>query len=81
MAMQRNAPELNSATRTLRTRRRDSQDVALCFKVPFEFRRRFKLEALRRNLSMTELLIRATESYLVADAQVTGSVPGNGHEE
>ena len=34
--------------------RREMEGVALGFKVAFEFRRRFKLEAARRNLIMTE---------------------------
>ncbi len=55
------------------TGRREMEGVALCFKVSFEFRHRFKLEAVRRNLSMTELLIRATESYLVVDSEATGA--------
>ena len=37
--------------------------VALCFKVPLKFRRWFKMEALKRDVTMTELLIRAVESY------------------
>jgi len=78
--MDRNAPELNSTTPTTRTRRRDTEGVALCFKVSFEFRHRFKLEAVRRKLSMTELLIRATESYLAADAEHPRPLRANGHE-
>jgi hypothetical protein len=37
--------------------------VALCFKVPLKFRRWFKMEALKRDVTMTELLVRAIESY------------------
>lgn len=69
--MQRSAPELNLKASRARTGRREMEGAALCFKVSFEFRRRFKLEAVRRNLSMTEFLIRATESYLVANSEVT----------
>jgi hypothetical protein len=79
--MERNALDPSSTTSATRTRRRDTEGVALCFKVPFEFRRRFKLEAVRRNLSMTELLIRAAESYLLAEAEQTEPVVrANGHE-
>jgi hypothetical protein len=70
--MQRSALELNPESR-VRTGRREMERVALCFKVSFEFRRRFKLEAVRRNLTMTEFLIRATECYLVADAEAPGA--------
>jgi hypothetical protein len=38
--------------------------VALCFKVPFGFRQWFKLQALRRGLTMTEFLVKATEWYV-----------------
>lgn len=41
----------------------DSHLVALSFKVPFAFRRWFKLQALKRNISMTELLMLCAESY------------------
>lgn len=79
--MQRSALERSRKPESARTDRREMEGVALCFKVPFEFRRRFKLEAVRRNLSMTELLIRATESYLVADSEVTGAAaPPRGRE-
>jgi len=44
--------------------------VALCFKVPLSFRRWFKLQALSRNLTMTEFLIKAVETY-AADAQLS----------
>lgn len=51
---------------------RDNPDlVALCFKVPLKFRRWFKMEALKRDVTMTELLIRAVESY---------ATPGKGDE-
>jgi hypothetical protein len=50
------------------------EGVTLCFKVSFASRRRLKLEAVRRNLSMTELLIHATETYLVADSEATEAV-------
>lgn len=75
--MQRSASELSPQRGTERTRGREIGGVALCFKVAFEFRRRFKLEAARRNLSMIELLIRASESYLVADAEAAGPIPQN----
>jgi len=42
--------------------------VALSFKVPFAFRRSFKLSALQRNLTMTEFLIAAVEAYTAAGA-------------
>jgi hypothetical protein len=75
--MQRSALEPTRKTDPARTGRRRAEDVALCFKVSFEFRRRFKLESVRRNLSMTEFLIRATESYLLAEAQRTEAVAQN----
>jgi len=40
--------------------------VALCFKVPFRFRQWFKLQALREGLTMTDFLIKSTESYVEA---------------
>lgn len=40
--------------------------VALCFKVPFRFRRWFKLQALRQGLTMTDFLVKATEWYVEA---------------
>jgi hypothetical protein len=73
--MQRNSLERNRKPAPERTERRQMEGVALCFKVSFEFRRRFKLEAVRRNLSMTELLIRATDSYLVADSEAIDPSP------
>ncbi len=44
--------------------------VALCFKVPLSFRRWFKLQALSRDLTMTEFLIKAAKPY-AATAEVT----------
>ena len=41
----------------------DTQDVALCFKVPFRFRQWFKLQALNRHLTMTEFLMQAAQWY------------------
>jgi len=41
----------------------DSAGVALCFKVPFPFRQWFKLQALSRNITMTEFLILAARHY------------------
>lgn len=38
--------------------------VALSFKVPFEFRQAFKLQALRRRITMTELLAHAIKTYV-----------------
>jgi hypothetical protein len=38
--------------------------VALCFKVPFKFRQDFKLQSLRRGMTMTELLVFVAESYI-----------------
>jgi hypothetical protein len=46
------------------TKRNSNDSVALCFKVPFEFRQRFKLHALQRSMTMTELLVIAVESYV-----------------
>jgi len=37
--------------------------VALCFKVPLEFRRWLKMEALKRDVTMTGPLVTAPESY------------------
>ena len=77
------APEPSPRRGAEHTGRRETEGVALCFKVAFEFRRRFKMEAARRNLSMTELLIRATENYLVANAEAAGPAPqhhANGQE-
>lgn len=42
---------------------RDPALVALCFKVPLKFRRWFKMEALKRDVTMTELLVMAVENY------------------
>lgn len=42
--------------------------MALCFKVPLKFRRWLKMEALKRDVTMTELLIRALESYATPSA-------------
>jgi hypothetical protein len=52
----------------------DTNCVALCFKVPFQFRQRFKLHALQRSMTMTNLLIRAIESY-VDDDRPAGGAP------
>jgi hypothetical protein len=46
----------------------EGSGVALCFKVPLSFRRWFKLQALSRNLTMTEFLVKAAESYATAAA-------------
>jgi hypothetical protein len=43
--------------------------VALCFKVPLRFRQWFKLQALSRNLTMTEFLVKAAESYSSVDCE------------
>jgi hypothetical protein len=43
--------------------------VALCFKVPLRFRRWFKLQALSRNVTMTEFLIEATQWYSQANIE------------
>ena len=50
--------------------------VALSFKVPFEFRQAFKLQALRRGITMTELLTHAFETYV--DATPIGTSPNTG---
>ena len=44
-----------------------SELVALCFKVPFKFRHEFKMQALQRGMTMTELLAFAVESYVNAN--------------
>lgn len=46
----------------------EGSGVALCFKVPFSFRRWFKLQALSRNLTMTEFLVKAAETYAATAA-------------
>jgi hypothetical protein len=51
----------------------DAVGVALCFKVSFGFRQWFKLQALRRNLTMTEFLITAVQSYAQSGDEVSGS--------
>ncbi|HEY7889572.1 MAG TPA: hypothetical protein VIC29_15220 [Steroidobacteraceae bacterium] len=43
--------------------------VALSFKVPFAFRRWFKLQALKNNISMTELLMLCAESYAESNGE------------
>jgi len=47
--------------------------VSFSFKLPFDFRQQFKLQALRRNMTMTELLVAAIESYIAADPIPTSS--------
>jgi hypothetical protein len=47
-----------------RSERSNKNHAALCFKVPVEFRRWFKRQALQKDMTMTELLILAVESYL-----------------
>jgi len=47
--------------------------VAFSFKLPFDFRQKFKLQALQRNMTMTELLVAAIESYIVANQIPTSS--------
>ena len=49
--------------------------VALCFKVPFSFRQWFKLQAVSRNITMTEFLMQAAQWYSAADS-VRGSSAG-----
>jgi hypothetical protein len=44
--------------------RTDNVLVALNFRVPFEFRQRVKLAATTRDVTMTQLVIMALESYL-----------------
>jgi hypothetical protein len=51
--------------------------VALSFKVPFRFRQWFKLQALSRNLTMTEFLIAAVEWYSEAELEKSPGRPGN----
>lgn len=52
--------------------RQKYNSVALCFKVSFEFRQRFKLYALQRGITMTELLVMAIESH-VAEPRCTAT--------
>jgi hypothetical protein len=60
-------PFLEKSTHSLKPVRisgSDPNSVALCFKVPFNFRQRFKFHALQRGVTMTELLFQAVESYI-----------------
>jgi len=43
--------------RSGKTLRKKSKSVSFSFKLPFEFRQQFKLQALRRNMAMTDLLV------------------------
>ena len=43
--------------------------VSLSFKVPLTFRRWFKRQALERNMTMTELLLEATHTYLGSERE------------
>jgi hypothetical protein len=43
--------------------------VALCFKVPLRFRQWLKLQALSRNVTMTEILIKAAEYYSTSEPE------------
>ena len=56
----------------------EGSGVALCFKVPFSFRRWFKLQALSRNLTMTEFLVKAAETYAASAAAEPGHQLGAG---
>jgi hypothetical protein len=53
--------------------------VALCFKVPFRFRQWFKFQALSRNLTMTEFLIKAAEWY--SEVEVAAAAQKNPHTD
>jgi hypothetical protein len=53
--------------------------VALCFKVPFRFRQWLKLQALSRNLTMTEFLMKAAKWY--SEANTEGSARGAPHTD
>lgn len=46
--------------------------VALSFKVPFAFRHWFKLQALKKDISMTELLMLCAESYAKSNGNSQG---------
>ena len=48
---------------------RSTDLVCLNFKVPLRVRQQFKICAARRNLTMTELLLRLLEDSLTLDAQ------------
>jgi hypothetical protein len=57
-----------SVKSSLEVRRRSAgAGVSLCFKVPFQFRHWFKQQALSRELTMTEFLVLAVESYTNED--------------
>jgi hypothetical protein len=43
--------------------------VSLNFKVPFEFRLRFKMAALREQLTMTEFLLRLVSEHMEAESR------------
>ena len=77
MLMQTRAAHLESSGKSSA---KDAR-VALCFKVPFEFRHWFKLEALREELTMTDFLIKATEWYVQAhrDTSVADNEPVRPH--
>ncbi len=53
-----------SMRRSSHPARTDNVLVALNFRVPFEFRQRVKLAATTRDVTMTQLVIMALESYL-----------------
>jgi hypothetical protein len=46
---------------------RTSSLVCLNFKVPLRVRQQFKIHAARRNMTMTELLLRLLDDFLAAD--------------
>jgi hypothetical protein len=59
-----------SAQSSVEVRRRLADaSVTLCFKVPFRFRQWFMQQALNRELTMTEFLVLAVESYTKGDPE------------
>jgi hypothetical protein len=47
--------------------------VSLGFKVPFEFRRRFKTQAVREGCTMNQLLLRAFDALLARESRTRES--------
>lgn len=63
--------------RARHSHQRQNASVALCFKVPLEFRHWFKVQAVARSLSMTELLVLAAQAYIGPQSDTSIDQSGN----
>jgi hypothetical protein len=60
---------IEQAVKSAKPSKTKPKPVSFSFKLSFDFRQKFKLQALMRNMTMTELLVVAIESYIEAPTE------------